>query len=785
MMAGTTQQAGAIMRYSEEHYPLLTKFRVGPDPLEAEAKNTKIEPTSSTRQAVMGMVLRQVTGDDEGQLSRELVRKWEQKRQLEALPKQVDTWFAAEFMRWLRGVSVFNHGGLTPWGNANLFHIPEVLEYLREACACRADFQRKLVHLAIFEPRTLNDAYLYYKYIVMHHGWAKSDGGPHLSSHDPSVPPPPYFTIGGALDFLDDYALTTFQEQALAMQATDAAQPVLYTPTNTTWPEANGRPHRQPPPGPAPPPGAAGKAARSLQAALNAAVDDDDVDDDDDDDGSAAGKAARSLQAALNAAVDDDDVDDDDDDDGSAAGKAARSLQAALNAAVDDDDVDDDDDDDGSAPGAARAVAGAAINAAASAASTVSRLARSLGGWFAQAPATAAPTAAPTAAAPMAAVAPAASPAAAPAGNAPSSEDDFKSLAVTVLQSPEGQHAVQQMATHSTDQLLEYEQMLRGRLMGYAPDSQEARGAYAKLAMVRAALEAKNRASSSTSSTPASSPSSTSSTPASSPSSTSSSSPASPHGVLVPMLESPETARATAVDEAAGLSTEQLENRIYEARLLQNNGTLDSAMKENHQHYVDALEKEYNARLTAAGPPTTPGSAPYTGANSPVAGGSPDTSSPETPPYKSPDSIEKMRRALAGTTGLRTSEDDDGTIVFTFANGRRAAFNPDADTPEYVALDIMNNTPRTTTAERTTLRFLNNEFQRLSASPEGYAQLADDIAALANSPVVRTDNAREAIQAMALVADAAAAATAGVRRNPSRAARGNRKPLNISSFGNK
>jgi len=723
MMAGTTQQAGAIMRYSEEHYPLLTKFRVGPDPLEAEAKNTKIEPTSSTRQAVMGMVLRQVTGDDEGQLSRELVRKWEQKRQLEALPKQVDTWFAAEFMRWLRGVSVFNHGGLTPWGNANLFHIPEVLEYLREACACRADFQRKLVHLAIFEPRTLNDAYLYYKYIVMHHGWAKSDGGPHLSSHDPSVPPPPYFTIGGALDFLDDYALTTFQEQALAMQATDAAQPVLYTPTNTTWPEANGRPHRQPPPGPAPPPGA--------------------------------------------------------------AGKAARSLQAALNAAVDDDDVDDDDDDDGSAPGAARAVAGAAINAAASAASTVSRLARSLGGWFAQAPATAAPTAAPTAAAPMAAVAPAASPAAAPAGNAPSSEDDFKSLAVTVLQSPEGQHAVQQMATHSTDQLLEYEQMLRGRLMGYAPDSQEARGAYAKLAMVRAALEAKNRASSSTSSTPASSPSSTSSTPASSPSSTSSSSPASPHGVLVPMLESPETARATAVDEAAGLSTEQLENRIYEARLLQNNGTLDSAMKENHQHYVDALEKEYNARLTAAGPPTTPGSAPYTGANSPVAGGSPDTSSPETPPYKSPDSIEKMRRALAGTTGLRTSEDDDGTIVFTFANGRRAAFNPDADTPEYVALDIMNNTPRTTTAERTTLRFLNNEFQRLSASPEGYAQLADDIAALANSPVVRTDNAREAIQAMALVADAAAAATAGVRRNPSRAARGNRKPLNISSFGNK
>ena len=253
MMSGTTQQAGAIMRYSEQHYPLLTKFRVGPDPLEAEAENTKIEPTSSTRQAVMGMVLRQVTGDDEGQLSRELVRKWEQKRQLEALPKQVDTWFAAEFMRWLRGVSVFNSKALTPWGNANLFHIPEVLAYLKEACACRADFQRKLVHLAIFEPRTLNDAYLYYKYIVMHHGWSKEQGGPHLANNPRT---PPYLTIGGALDFLDDYSLTTFQDQALAMQALNAPEPRLYGPNqDLPRPEPNAAPTAQPAPGVPPAPG--------------------------------------------------------------------------------------------------------------------------------------------------------------------------------------------------------------------------------------------------------------------------------------------------------------------------------------------------------------------------------------------------------------------------------------------------------------------------------------------------------------------------------------------------
>lgn len=349
MMAGTTQQAGAIMRYSEQHYPLLTKFRVGPDPLEAEAKNTKIEPTSSTRQAVMGMVLRQVTGDDEGQLSRELVRKWEQKRQLEALPKQVDTWFAAEFMRWLRGVSVFNANTLTPWGNANLFHIPEVLQYLREACACRADFQRKLVHLAIFEPRTLNDAYLYYKYIVMHHGWSKQQYGPHLAN----VPPaPPYLTIGGALDFLDDYSLTTFQDQALAMQALNAPSPRLYGPNqDLPRPEPNAVPATQPAPGVPPVPG---------DPDAHGGGHDDEDDEDDDDDGQPPGGSVPSTAGVLatNAAIARERAEKE-------AATAAIAHRMALNAAAatrarqrqaedaleELDDEDDDDDDGQPVPG--------------------------------------------------------------------------------------------------------------------------------------------------------------------------------------------------------------------------------------------------------------------------------------------------------------------------------------------------------------------------------------------------------------------------------------------------
>lgn len=281
MDAGTTQQAGAIMRYSEQHYPLLTKFRVGLDPLEREALNKKIEPTDGTRQAVMGMVLRQASGPDDSQLDQKLVRKWQQKRQLEQLPGQIDAWFAAEFMRWLRGVSVFNSRILTPWGNANLFHIPEVLQYLREACACRADFQRKLVLLAIFQPRTLHDAYIYYKYIVMHHGWSKEQYGPHLAGRDPDVPPQPYLTIDGTLDFLDDYALSTFHNQALEMQALNASEPLVFMPsTGQAYPEPNGVPSAAQPLDTSPP-----AVDPNAHAGANDGDDDDDDLDDDDPDG--------------------------------------------------------------------------------------------------------------------------------------------------------------------------------------------------------------------------------------------------------------------------------------------------------------------------------------------------------------------------------------------------------------------------------------------------------------------------------------------------------------------
>lgn len=246
MQLGPT--ASQVTKYTAARYPLLRKYHVGLDPLDHEALQKKIEPTSSTKQHVTDLLVRQMgtdsdTAGEAGRLTVATVNKWRQKKLLESIPGHVDYWFAAEFMRWLRGVSAFNSRAVTPWGTENLLHIPEVLQYLREALACRADFQRKLVHLSMDYPRTLNDAYLYYKYIVMHYGWTRGEPSVHSASGDAGNYAPSYMTIGGMLDFLDDFAQTTFLERDLAyMQEGAAPDAPLGMGRVATLPEPDGAP---------------------------------------------------------------------------------------------------------------------------------------------------------------------------------------------------------------------------------------------------------------------------------------------------------------------------------------------------------------------------------------------------------------------------------------------------------------------------------------------------------------------------------------------------------------
>lgn len=385
MQAGPT--ASQVTQYTAARYPLLRKYHVGLDPLDHEALQKKIEPTSSTKQHVTDLLVRQMgtdsdTAGEAGRLTVATVNKWRQKKLLESIPGHVDHWFAAEFMRWLRGVSAFNSRAVTPWGTENLLHIPEVLQYLREALACRADFQRKLVHLSMDYPRTLNDAYLYYKYIVMHYGWTRGEPSVHSASGDAGNYAPSYMTIGGMLDFLDDFAQTTFLKHDLAyMQEGAAPDAPLGMGRVATLPEPDGAPSAgtntpdtPDDPDPLANPPALNTAAATIAGALVQQAqrlstnpddpdDNDDDDDEDDDDNppsqlisakahkAIANTATTALNATYSAML-------------SALSGAGRMVgsatQAVVNAALTPEGDDATPDDAATATGVAASVANAA-----------------------------------------------------------------------------------------------------------------------------------------------------------------------------------------------------------------------------------------------------------------------------------------------------------------------------------------------------------------------------------------------------------------------------------------
>jgi len=85
----------------------------------------------------------------------------------------INTEFAYEFQKWLMGRSYWNLAvaqdgitPLTPWQCIPRTDVEGVVEYARQWPQKRAEFQLALVKLWMLGPKNLNEAFLYYKYLV-------------------------------------------------------------------------------------------------------------------------------------------------------------------------------------------------------------------------------------------------------------------------------------------------------------------------------------------------------------------------------------------------------------------------------------------------------------------------------------------------------------------------------------------------------------------------------------------------------------------------------------------
>lgn len=217
--AHTGVTASTVTSYTQSKYPILSRYHVGQHPLAKESQLKKLEPLPETRAAFIKALTREMTADGQGTLDPRTVKKYQDKMVLEGLGKNVDIMYAREFQRWLRGVSVFNEPSLTPWGHRNMFHVPGVVDYLRELIQMRFDYQQSLMHLYMLPPQTLLDLELYYKYIVLQFGLVipRNDGITPAGGMPDGNDPRSFLSISGMLSFLDDYQITSFRERDLPL----------------------------------------------------------------------------------------------------------------------------------------------------------------------------------------------------------------------------------------------------------------------------------------------------------------------------------------------------------------------------------------------------------------------------------------------------------------------------------------------------------------------------------------------------------------------------------------
>lgn len=102
---------------------------------------------------------------------------------------QVNKQFIEEFIKWLGGRSEYNAEKVkvvslnefgvavkedevegTPWGNKPLTFLPGVSEFMDQGIDRRSDVIKQLTKLKMHGPRNLDEAWIYYKYLVRHSG---------------------------------------------------------------------------------------------------------------------------------------------------------------------------------------------------------------------------------------------------------------------------------------------------------------------------------------------------------------------------------------------------------------------------------------------------------------------------------------------------------------------------------------------------------------------------------------------------------------------------------------
>jgi hypothetical protein len=176
-------------------------------PLEAESKLRHIVPLDSERKEFKKRELQRNSVREDNPATYVAFKQMLAELNFQEQVDEYDEMFAKDFLFFLAGKSKLNDPLICPWGTKDLFHLPEVWQYFRSYIAKREEFRLALVQLnaqcrSFGGPRTLNEAYLWKKYIGgPYQRFATDIGGSPIPFE--SSKRYPFYTMDDMIHFLD------------------------------------------------------------------------------------------------------------------------------------------------------------------------------------------------------------------------------------------------------------------------------------------------------------------------------------------------------------------------------------------------------------------------------------------------------------------------------------------------------------------------------------------------------------------------------------------------------
>lgn len=167
----------------------MMKYDQGESVLDAERKEKKITMSKQAFDLKFAAYIKRVINGLDGQIDsisgdssraseiRKLKKEkyfyekilW--KKDISNIKLDIQKNWETDFIRWLSGTSEKNKDKYTPWGNKKLLHLPGVKEFISKPISLRSNVLKELTTLKMKTPDDLNEAYIYYKYLVNKEGF--------------------------------------------------------------------------------------------------------------------------------------------------------------------------------------------------------------------------------------------------------------------------------------------------------------------------------------------------------------------------------------------------------------------------------------------------------------------------------------------------------------------------------------------------------------------------------------------------------------------------------------